>query len=438
MTTRNRKVLVGGAALVTLALTLAACAADDAETEAAVEPEAVAEPEDTDSEPTTDEEEAVDAPPIDEPLIIGFSAPFSGPFSAVGPFTGAGADFALAELDGELFDGRPIEYITFDDKNEPAEAIAVAREAVRDGVGIMIGPAMTGTAAATMETYTSNGIPQLIIGSADSVIAEDFPLAFRITFPSRQQSAVQIAYAVEVLGLENIGIVAVNDALGQSEIAGATTELANRDLAPAGVEQFNTGDTDLTGQVGRLRDAGVDGLYVYASGADAAAVIQAMNDVGIGDVPVFAHSGMALSAFRNLVEDLDTSRVYPTGHCPMIGQFEDLAPDVQNLIELVKDAVYEGGDFAEGAFLQGLTYDAIHVVARAYEHAGGATDPESMAAGLRQISDFEGVMGRVDFSDGNEGWPLSNIAPAAVDSYDPEWGIYTEFGPDAGCGLPPY
>lgn len=103
-----------------------------------------------------------------------------------------------------------------------------------------------------------------------------------------------VGYATSILKKSKIGILVVKDALGAGEIVAATAELTKRNLKPVGVEEMNTGATDVTGQLQRLRRAGAEVLYVYASGADAATVVNGMDAVGL-KVPVVGHGDGRLS-----------------------------------------------------------------------------------------------------------------------------------------------
>jgi branched-chain amino acid transport system substrate-binding protein len=363
----------------------------------------------------------------DRPIKIGLSAAFSGQFAEVGPQLEAGINAWLDEH-GDLA-GHEVEIVIKDDKNDPNTAIQVANEAIdSDEVDVMIGPAQTGTAAATMQTYTNSEVPQLIIGTADSVIGEQFPYAYRVTYAAGQQADLLVPYLVDTLGKDKIGIMVVNDALGTSQQEAAVKALEDLGLEPAAVEQMNTGDTNVQAQLNRFKSAGVNGVFLYASGSDAAAVLKGMDAIGL-DAPVVAHSGIALASFLDLVEGLDISEVYSTGHCPVTRPLNEKA---EAFVEVIKEDLWDGGDFGQPISLQGLTYDAMGVIEKAVELGGGVSRAQ-IADGLSKITDYEGVMGRVDFSESNNGWPLENITVVPIDSWDPATGTY-ERAKGVACG----
>lgn len=368
-----------------------------------------------------------------EVFKIAFSGPLSGPFSGLGQFEAMGAQIAVDELNSKFGD-TPLEYLTYDDKATPDEAISVAQEAIfRDEVDTLIGPVFSGAATAVMQTFTDNKVPQLIVGSADTIIGEQYPYAFRVTYPSYQQAEVLISYVVDILEVEKVGIMFVNDALGESEKINATEELQARGLEPVGVQDMNTGATDVTGQLQTLKDAGAEALYLYASGADAATVIQGMNNIGL-DVPVVGHFGITLESTRSLTEDLDTSQIYALNPCAFtIPEGEEPRPEVAEFAQEMRERYYDGGEVREGLALAGLFYDAVFIAKQAFENAGNSTDPDALIEGYKQISDFQGLMGTVNLSEGPEGWPTDNISIAAIDTYNPENGTFTR-APEAICG----
>ncbi|TAK36350.1 MAG: ABC transporter substrate-binding protein [Chloroflexota bacterium] len=354
------------------------------------------------------------------PIKIGFVTAYSGPFAEIGPALEAGSRVALEELGGSI-DGHPVQLIPKDDKNDPAAGVAVSRELIeKDQADIVIGPSMTGVAAATMQIYTDAKVPQLIIGSAKQVIDPKYPYAYRVTYNTDQQADMLIPYIVNKLGKKKIGIMIVDDALGTSQGAAAQNALKNLGLKETGLEKMKTGDTDVTGQMNRLKSAGTDGVFLYASGPDGAAAVRAMRDVGL-QAPVVAHSGIALASFPKLVEGIDISQVYATYHTPMARPISD---KVQKFAKTIADKVYKGGDHKNTLSLEGLTYDAIYVIQEAVRQSGGKTDRASLAAGLKKITGFQGLMGKVDFSKSNEGWPVENITPIKVNTWDGKTGTF--------------
>lgn len=371
-----------------------------------------------------------------EPFKLGFSAPLSGPFSALGKVEAVGVTIALEDMGGK-FDNTPVVSKTYDDKNDPAAAVAVAQEAMqRDHLNFLIGPVFTGTAAATMSLFTNGKLPQFIVGTAESVINPQFPYAFRLNYPSSYQGQVLIGYATGILKKTKVGIIVVKDALGASEVEAATAALAKRELKPVGVEEMSTGATDVTGQLQRLKRAGAEVLYVYASGADAATVVNGMEAVGLR-VPVVGHAGMVTFGFRRLMAGKDISQVYATANCPFtVPQGGALSPDVLAFVDKLKKSISGGGDITEYSAFPALMYDAVFVMREAYRNDGGKSDPDSLVAGLRKMSGYKGLMGKVDFAKSNEGWPIENITLAKVDSFDPKTGTFTR-APGAVCGLPP-
>lgn len=364
---------------------------------------------------------------------LGFSAPFSGPFSSLGNVEAEGAKIAVAELDSK-FDDTPVKFKTYDDKNDPAAAVAVAQEAIqRDKLSMQIGPVFTGTAAATMQTYTNGKLPQFIVGSAQSVIGPQFPYAFRLTYPSSYQAQVLVGYGVGILKKQKLGILVVKDALGESEKKSATEELQKRGLKPVAVEEMNTGATDVTGQLQRIKKAGADSVYVYATGADAAVVAGGMDQIGL-KVPVFGHTGFTVASFRKLTAGKDISQVYAATYCSFTTpQGEALAPKLAEFADKMKSGFYKGGDVTESMGLSGLMYDAVYVAREAFRKSGGKTDGDSLKDALKQVQ-YEGLMGKVDFSQGNEGWPIENVTVVKVDSFKNTNGTFDR-APDAICGV---
>ena len=100
----------------------------------------------------------------------------------------------------------------------------------------------------------------------------------------------------------------------------------------------------------------------------------------------------------------------------------------------MKTSFYKGGQIGEATALSALMYDAVKLIDQAAKNAGGKTDPDSLVKGLQAIKGYSGLMGKVDYSTGHEGWPIENISVAKADSFNPEYGTYTR-APGAVCGV---
>ena len=144
---------------------------------------------------------------------------------------------------------------------------------------------------------------------------------------------------------------------------------------------------------------------------------------------------MVTSGFRRLMIGKDISQVYATANCYfVVPQGDTLSPEIRAFTDKLKKSYYQGGDITEYSAFSALMYDAVLVMREAYQNAGGKSDPDELVKGLRQISNHKGLMGKVDFSNGNEGWPIENITLAKVDSFDPKTGTFTR-APGAVCGV---
>lgn len=131
----------------------------------------------------------------------------------------------------------------------------------------------------------------------------------------------------------------------------------------------------------------------------------------------------------------DISQIYATANCPFaVPEGGALSPDIMAFVAKLRKSYYQGGDIVEYSAFSALMYDAVMVMREAYKKAADKSDPDSLVKGLRQVSDYKGLMGRIDFSKSNEGWPIENITLAKVDSFDPKTGAFTR-APGAVCGI---
>ena len=114
------------------------------------------------------------------------------------------------------------------------------------------------------------------------------------------QAQLAAAYATDNLGCKKIGLFTNSNDYG----TGART-VAEEYLTEKGIdfvtEQHNTGDTDMTSQVLKLKDAGVDCVIVWTDDAETALAARQFYDLGL-DVPVIGSTSISTPQVNELCQ----------------------------------------------------------------------------------------------------------------------------------------
>jgi branched-chain amino acid transport system substrate-binding protein len=103
------------------------------------------------------------------PIRVGVILPLTGTAAAVGPEVRLGVEFAFEQVGNEVA-GRSVELFFEDETDDPANAVARARQLVEeDDVDVIIGPQLAHTGAAVSAYAERAGVPHIVLGAADEV-----------------------------------------------------------------------------------------------------------------------------------------------------------------------------------------------------------------------------------------------------------------------------
>ncbi len=330
-----------------------------------------------------------------EPIKVGLSGPFTGGSSSMGVSMRDGAKLAAAEINkagGVL--GRPLLLVERDDEAKNELGVQVAQELInKEQVVATLGFANTGVAVAAQRFYQDAEIPVINNVATGSIITRQWPDAkvnyvFRTSASDNIQSVMIVEEAIRRQGFKKPAIL--NDStnygtLGRGDLEKALGALG---LKPVTEEKFNIGDTDMTAQVLRAKQAGADVILTYAIGPELAQIANAMAKLG-WKVPLIGSWTLSMASF------IDTAG--PNGDGAMMPQtFIELpsTPKRKAFIEAYHKAY--GGDRMPSPVSAAQGYDSVYLLAAALTQAK-STDGHKIQAALENLQTrVEGVVTTYD------------------------------------------
>ncbi len=346
------------------ALTFAACTSGSETTPATTQPTP------STTIPTQQESDGV--------LTIGLLLPSTDPTLGEGLIEAANiAVERINDAGGVL--GRPVRVIERDEGLGDGSAAASIAELLESGaqVDAVVGPSSSLTALSDLDTLVAAGIATCS-PSATALALDDFPddrLFFR-TVPSDSLQAVAIADLAERTGLQDVAVVAIDDAYGrpfarsvEQALAGGAPSVAN-----IGEYLFVRADGDLALKAQEVADSGARVVIVLAGSDDGAAFLEALDDTNFGSI-------------RNIIAN-DTLRE------PGITQrIEALDPALRSLIQgVAPQAQSDDPDrpFDPPGLFAAHAFDCVNLIALA-AYAVGSDDPSDFATQIPSLT----VGGRV-------------------------------------------
>lgn len=224
-----------------------------------------------------------------DPIVIGVHIPETGPASFVGQGFRVGVDLAVKEINANGgINGRELEAKFVDDKGTTDGALTAVRQLItRDRVlAVMSGSTSTATLG-VVPYFRQNPTLYYVSLASDPRVLEQFNENIFVGAAISQADAVKI-YADHLENDLQAKRVAMMLCDQGHCIAGGPLleeELASRGIDIVTTTTFNSGDTDFTGQVQKIKQSQPDAVFIFALPADGGRILPQLRRAGV-DVPL--------------------------------------------------------------------------------------------------------------------------------------------------------
>ena len=322
-------------------------------------------------------------------IKIGFNADQSGTAVAeLGLAARQGFELAIEDVNkAGGVSGRKLVGVVRDDTGAPPKSIQNMIELIdNEKVSAVVGPANSGNALAWLHIPQQKKIPVIVpIATATDITrrysGEPQNYIFRVSMVDREQVALLIAYAVKSSKNKKIGFIADSTGFGTQGVKDATEVLALHGLAPVAVEKFGPKDTDMTAQLGKIRDAGADTVLIYGLADGNAQTLRSMEKINYMPTAIGTWGNMSSVLLNIAGPKLAEHLVFATSTA------EDSNPRAVALAARVRARYPQLVTFVSAA----QAYDSVMLLAAAMRQAGSA-DGEKVAAALESLEDTQGII----------------------------------------------
>ncbi len=330
-----------------------------------------------------------------DPIKIGVAGPFTGGSSSMGVSMRDGVKLAIAEINkagGVL--GRPLVAVERDDEARNEVGVQIAQELInKEHVVATVGYINTGVALASQRFYQEAEIPVINNVATGSIITQQFAkersnYVFRNAASDNIQAPMIVDEAITRRGFKKPAILADSTNYGQLGREDLERALAAKGVKAVATEKFNIGDTDMTAQLLRAKEAGADVILTYGIGPELAQIANGQAKLG-WKVPLIGSWTLSMANF------IDTSAANGNG-AVMPQTFVQLpnTPKRAAFIKAYTDAYKIDRMPSPVSAAQG--YDSIYLLAAAIKQAGG-TDGRKIKDALENLNDkVEGVVTTYD------------------------------------------
>jgi len=328
------------------------------------------------------------------PIKIGALFSVSGPASFLGEPERNTAEMMVAEINkAGGIKGRKLELIVYDTQGDATKAVQAVNKLIKDDkVVAIIGPSTTGDSMAVIPVVEKAEIP--LISCAAGIKITD-PVK-KWVFKTAQNDVLAVAKIYEYLNgqkVTKIAILTVSDGFGSSGREQLNLQSKEFGMQIISDETYGPKDTDMTVQLTKIRDSGVQAIICWGTNPGPAVVARNAKQLGI-NIPLYMSHGVSSKKFIELAGDGAEGVILPSGRVIVADQLPKSDPQKKALTNYVNK--YREHYKVEGDHFGGHAWDAIMLLKSAIERGGYS--PAAIRDHLEKTKKFAGIGGTFSYS----------------------------------------
>lgn len=239
----------------------------------------------------------------DGPIKIGVAGAHSGDLASYGLPTVNAAELVVEEINANGgIDGRLVELVVEDDQCAPEVATNTAAKLVSDGVVAVIGHICSGATNTALPIYLEAGIVTISPSATNPGLTE-FENFFRTIAPDDAQSALQVEFVVEELGLSRVAVLHDRGDYGKGLADFAMGYFENYDGVDVVLyDGVTVGAVDYSAIINRIDAEGAEIVVWGGYHPEASKLVDQMRSRGM-DIAFIGGDGIMDETFVNVAGD---------------------------------------------------------------------------------------------------------------------------------------
>lgn len=327
-------------------------------------------------------------------IKLGYLGAKTGSVANYGIPAEKGMKLAIEELNengGVL--GKELVGIYEDNKGENSDvAIIVDKYISRDKVAALVGDPCTGLTKVAADLAQKNEIVIFSPGATGDGVVEIGDYVFRNTLLDIFAVPAVVEWMIEEKGWGNMAVITTLDIGYSTDLTPVFKKAIDEKGAKIVFEDtINSGETDFTAQVTKLKNAKADVLVFTGYYTEAALFMNEVKKQNL-DIVLVGGDGLYGQDLAKLGQNAVEERVI--FYCGFSS--DQPSPETAEFLEKYRAKFNEDPDMFSAQY-----YDAVMILAKAMEDAGSA-DPKVFRNELAKLKDYPGVSGNTTFREDRE------------------------------------
>ncbi|MGF6349881.1 ABC transporter substrate-binding protein [Variovorax sp. W2I14] len=310
------------------------------------------------------------------PLVLGQSAPFTGPAAQLGIQFHQGAKVFLDQYNAQP-GRRNVVIKNLDDGYEPDRCAANTQKLIDEDVFALFGYIGTPTSLAALPLAVKDKVPFIAPFTGAMSLREPFQKnVFHLRASYNDETALMVKQLTH-LGLKKIAVFYQNDAYGKAGLDGVTLALSQLDLKPVAMATVERNSADVAQAVKSIVGAKPDAVVQVGAYKACAAFIREARKASYGGTFI----NLSFVGTQALADELGkeaagvmVTQVVPSPYNPANAITREFA-----------EAVRKAGGGASANFSSMEGYLAAKVLTEGLRKASGKVTRDSLVAGLESI-----------------------------------------------------
>lgn len=311
----------------------------------------------------------------DTRIVLGQSAPFTGPAAQLGIQFNLGAKLYFNQINAQGgINRRTVELLNLDDGYEPDRCAENTRKLIADDAFALFGYIGTPTSVAALPLATTAKVPFFAPFTGAMALRQPFNrYAFHVRASYNDETGL-IVKQLTSLGLKKIAVFYQNDAYGKAGLDGVTLALAALNMKPVAQATVERNSLDVAAAVKSLVAAAPDAIVQISAYKSCAAFIRAAHKAGYGGT----FYNVSFVGTQALADELGKDGAGVVVSQVMPSPYNAARPIAREFVDAVKKA---GGDYqANFSSMEG--YIAAKVFAEGLRRAGPKLTRDTLIGGL--------------------------------------------------------